>query len=337
MSTSADSAPSTTGPVTLANGLQPLSCIRCAHRKVKCDRIDPCSNCVKHSIPCEYREGAPYKRKKKSHPEAGSSEVLARLEKYEEILKDLGVDPASVKTAGSNENPRSQRSATAERERSDVRRNGKRASVSEDPFPSQVSSLPQGKLIVHEGKSRYVEGNLWAKVGDVFEKNTSTLLPDSSDDEDDDEQLATPGFDLRSGDLVLGASPKHVDLHTLHPSPAHFQKLWQAFVDNVHPIIMILHAPSARKACLGAIKGDHPPAKDVEALLFAVMALSVLSMSDADCMKAFSQSRSSLLVRYRLGARQALCNAKFLVSSSFCVLQAYTLYLVSSPVIGRED
>ncbi|KAG0042784.1 hypothetical protein BGZ83_012185 [Gryganskiella cystojenkinii] len=32
------------------------SCLRCRAKKVKCDRKEPCSRCVKHSVECSYRE-----------------------------------------------------------------------------------------------------------------------------------------------------------------------------------------------------------------------------------------------------------------------------------------
>ena len=64
----------------LANGLHALSCVTCAKRKVKCDRVDPCSNFSKHNIVCEYREAAPKGRKRKA-PDSASAELRARVEK----------------------------------------------------------------------------------------------------------------------------------------------------------------------------------------------------------------------------------------------------------------
>lgn len=69
-------------------GLQPHSCVICQRRKVKCDRYDPCSNCVKHRVECEYRAPAPPRRRKRQSPDP---QLQAKMRRYEEILQKHGV------------------------------------------------------------------------------------------------------------------------------------------------------------------------------------------------------------------------------------------------------
>ena len=65
----------------------PISCQFCRSKKLKCDRQQPCSNCLARNVTCE---GAQISDTHRSLPKkAGSSQdavVLARLRKLEEAV-----------------------------------------------------------------------------------------------------------------------------------------------------------------------------------------------------------------------------------------------------------
>ena len=71
-------------------------CVLCQQRKVKCDRNDPCGNCVKARVECVSTTLQP-RRRKKRFPEA---ELLARLRKYEEHLRSYGADIDAINQEG---------------------------------------------------------------------------------------------------------------------------------------------------------------------------------------------------------------------------------------------
>lgn len=53
-------------PADSPQGLsKPYSCVVCHKRKVKCDRLEPCSNCDKASVECIYRPPPPPRRRKR--------------------------------------------------------------------------------------------------------------------------------------------------------------------------------------------------------------------------------------------------------------------------------
>lgn len=62
--------------------------VLCQQRKVKCDRNEPCANCVKSRIECVSPSTLPPKKRKKRFPEA---ELLARLRRYEDHLRVSGI------------------------------------------------------------------------------------------------------------------------------------------------------------------------------------------------------------------------------------------------------
>jgi hypothetical protein len=66
------------------------SCVRCSDRKVRCDRQNPCSACLRHDVQCVFRAPPPPRRKKK-RPQDGN--LKDKLKRYEALFQNLGVDP----------------------------------------------------------------------------------------------------------------------------------------------------------------------------------------------------------------------------------------------------
>jgi hypothetical protein len=79
-------------------------CVLCQQRKVKCDRNDPCANCVKAQVDCVSPTTLPPKRRKKRFPEA---ELLARLRNYEDHLRSYGADIDAINREGPHAGPQS--------------------------------------------------------------------------------------------------------------------------------------------------------------------------------------------------------------------------------------
>ena len=129
------------------------SCIRCFERKVKCDKRSPCTNCSKSSAECVFRVPPAPRRRRKQPLEAA---LVARLERYEELLKSNGIDftgsfsPAVSSTVPSP-SPGSPLPPNTE----------KSYDVNEHPLFVQYQESQPGQLLVDRGKSRFVENNLW--------------------------------------------------------------------------------------------------------------------------------------------------------------------------------
>lgn len=67
-------------------GTEPLACVSCRARKLKCDRIKPaCSRCIKVSNDCVYPES----RRKPTFKRRNVKELEARLAQVEDYLKDV--------------------------------------------------------------------------------------------------------------------------------------------------------------------------------------------------------------------------------------------------------
>ena len=132
-----------------SNGTAPkaYSCVLCSHRKVKCDKSYPCSNCRKRGVDCLFRAAAPPRRRKKTSPEAA---LLSRLKRAEELLQSHGI-PVDAKDDDSHmaDSQSDDMDVTTSVEGRDVTSHNKKTTVR--------STAASGRLIVSEGQSRYLD------------------------------------------------------------------------------------------------------------------------------------------------------------------------------------
>lgn len=78
--------------------LRQFSCLICRQRKVKCDRHEPCANCVKAETRCTFVAPVRGKRQKKSQNKKLKpvrEGLHAKLRRYERMLEKYGetLDP----------------------------------------------------------------------------------------------------------------------------------------------------------------------------------------------------------------------------------------------------
>jgi len=129
--------------------------------------------------------------------------------------------------------------------------------------------------------------------------------------------------------LLFGSSNANVDLSTLHPEPVQIFRLWQMYLDNVNPLLMVTHTPSLQASIIEAASNVSAIGPDLEALMFSIYCTAILSLTVNDCQIILGSSKEDLLARFQFGCQQALLNCRFLRSENRDCLTALYLYLVS--------
>jgi hypothetical protein len=122
-----------------------------------------------------------------------------------------------------------------------------------------------------------------------------------------------------------------VDLAALHPEPVHIFKLWQIYLDNVNPLLKVTHTPSLQGRIIEAAGNPSLVHPYLEALMFSIYCMSILSLAGDDCQAMFGSSKERLLADYQFACQQALWNCGLLRSNDRDCLTALYLYLVSAP------
>ncbi|KAF3762012.1 C6 transcription factor domain protein [Cryphonectria parasitica EP155] len=273
----------------------PYNCQLCVRRKVKCDRTVPtCSSCVKSKQKCVYQAPPKPRRRKRRHDETEASstpeeDLHERLARYEHILRENGL-----------------------------------LEVGEDQPPGEtMNKAKPGRLVSGDGKSRYIDSTLWLDTGmdDIHELSDDAEGPH-------DLNLGPSSF-MHSYDPVsaalLGISQ---NLLEFHPSHEHAMKLWQTNVHNVQPLCRILHVPTTTQMVTSISRQPSTATRAQECQLFAIYHFSIYTLSDEDCLRDYSESRSVLLTRYEHALRQALVNASWLKTTEMPIMQAYMLFLI---------
>ncbi|KAE8340076.1 hypothetical protein BDV24DRAFT_175711 [Aspergillus arachidicola] len=280
-----------------------LSCELCRQRKVKCDKLNPCTNCQRFGATCVPVERARLPRgrsgratgKNASGQDTGLRERVGRLE---ELLRgltehDVGTIAAQVGSSSSGS--------------SDQAPANKKADKSE---PGTENSLWANILKeIHD-----IRGT--KSYGSTNEDRTS-----NSDAMKFRELLATPrglGSSMATKEPILTRQAE--------------RNLVQVFLKKVDPAFKILHAPSLQAFLL-----DGKPYLDYEPGHMAPAALSSAIYFAAACSATEDESndllgcnKGWLVARYQQESEAALAKADFMTSNDVTILQAFVLFLLAS-------
>ena len=174
------SASATPLPPSNTGLLNPRSCTICRRRKVKCDKKQPCSNCVKAHSVCVFPAPGRAPRKPRKPQDA---ELMDRLRRLEGVVQSLGAQvqsddgenpskddkeltPNDTGNEASEKNPETHEDKI--RKAIKELRDLKREQWEKDgrPKPPVDTGLENrfGRLVVGDGKSRYINPSFWASL-----------------------------------------------------------------------------------------------------------------------------------------------------------------------------
>lgn len=154
-------------------------------------------------------------------------------------------------------------------------------------------------------------------------------IVDTDDVDDYSTETTTPDD---NADLLLGADTPTAKTESLWPDAAHIFHLWQTYLDRVNPLTKIIHVPTLQPYLVQAASDSRNVPKNIEALLFSIFLMAVISLTPDECMELLGQSREEALERYSLGVKQSLRAMSFLKHYDLTTLQAFVIYLVRTPI-----
>ncbi|KAI1110835.1 fungal-specific transcription factor domain-containing protein [Nemania sp. NC0429] len=310
-----------------ANSPQPAqpahlrSCVLCRQRKVKCDRRQPCSNCIRARASCVHPPGAGRAAKRPRQPV--DTKVLDRLSQLETTIRRL-----QKQTKDREADPHVA---------SELVRTRENGGLVEDDTPQPAETAPElGRLVVDESQSRYVSNVMWADLTESIEQLRGMFLDSNSRDDDSNQPDDSPPFhdadsptagSLGSNAAILGYRSVAGSLRDLHPPLELSMRLFQIFTDNVLPVVRIFHMPTLMPQFWSAAMSLDSLDRDTEALLFAIYYSAVISIDSLQCADMVGAPRPVAVERYKFAAEQALARANLLSTHSSLLLQAAVLYL----------
>ncbi|ETN45625.1 uncharacterized protein HMPREF1541_09457 [Cyphellophora europaea CBS 101466] len=266
-------------------------CINCRQRKVKCDRGQPCTECVRFNKECLYESTS---TQTSSDPSRESQELLARINRLEALLEQQ-------KTASSS---------SASTSPDNVHVIGISRAIE---LALKLPLVSVGFLTVKDGLTNYVDSGFWAKL---FEESSELRL------------LLETEANMQTNDVLLGVgdipiSPADVSSYELMPTQEQRTLLLDYFFDKIEPFVGILHEPTFRSNCRLFWLGTMPQTSEFGALLSTVYALTVQILPSDAVTAIFSVPKKETVERFCTAARFGLAVAHVMTTRSLLVFQAF--------------
>ncbi|KAI1848271.1 hypothetical protein JX265_004219 [Neoarthrinium moseri] len=314
------SPPDATGQTTKYK----LSCTVCRSRKIKCDRVHPCSPCSRSGAECVFPERKRMQRPRKTR----NSELLNRISRLESIVGNVSlatlkdIDVAELKgltelklRAEGKEGPQA----------------GPSASENTDSSPGTSHTVENHEVKDEIHPSRYISSAFWSNLAGEVEGLKQALAQTSDSDSDADVDSASPDTasthkqqTTATQGLLAGYTSPESAIPLVHPPSRHIQYMTETFFSRVDPIVKILHRPSA----LEMINADNSRLSAAqEALQFAIYFAAITCLSPSECVSQFGQDQMSLFKSYQLDVERSLAAADYLNSNDLECLQALVIYV----------
>lgn len=165
-----ENAPASSHHLPESQGLR--SCVTCRRRKVRCNKRCPCSNCTRAGIECIFPPPGRAPRKAKRPQDA---ELLSRLKRLEGVIEHLSEKNVGAQNTPSPPQQPQQQPPQPQPQQKEPAPDPPAADNENCPFanmdprnPPKKKNLEHefGRLVIEEGRSRYVSNRLWASLGD---------------------------------------------------------------------------------------------------------------------------------------------------------------------------
>ncbi|KAH0497906.1 hypothetical protein TgHK011_005188 [Trichoderma gracile] len=302
-----------------------LACVLCQHRKIKCDRNSPCSNCIKANVTCTPSTPAPARKRRRPN-----QDLQERLARCEELLKQYASGTVPIPAPSTAQRPLPPLPTTP----SNPNLPASEAPVATPASVDSTQSRNPGALMVKEdGNVRFMDSYIWASVYDELQKMRDIV------ETDDPEETSLLGSDEltpdNNADLVLSADVFNTNVDDLQPDPIHIFRLWQLYLDRVNPIFKVIHVPTLQPVIMEAATNMSALPLHQQALLFSIFAMASLSMTSAESIQTLGMSREAAIQKFNTGTKACLIKYSFLKNYNMTTLQALVLYLLS--LEGRYD
>lgn len=286
----------------------------CRQRKVKCDKLTPCTNCQRLGAVCVpvQRPRLPRGRVRRAaeSPSESGATLKDRVVRVEQLLEELlsrnkGIDVSSHE-------PQSRDGIDQESE-SEARR-------------AVVGPPATNRNVFPQKPEMYLGSTFWE---DLLHQTRNVQ---NVTDRPSEGQRPPLGATSDYGTALLGRVSPHNLPGSLASVPQVRELLCQVFLDRVDPVFKILHRPSLReflqegKPYLNYEPGHAAP----EALACAVCYAAACSLGNEDCRSMFGKKKEFVTAMCQRETEAALVTADVVTTNDLTVLQAYVLSLVSA-------
>ncbi|KAH8704877.1 hypothetical protein BGW36DRAFT_285553 [Talaromyces proteolyticus] len=349
---SASASSATSRPVRRRNRMI-TSCLECRRRKLKCDRLHPCTNCSKGKRDCLFLAPS-----LDSTARLKLTELKERMGTLERSLEEEVAVQATRGTPATNSEPLLGWNDLDKEESTDFKIDAQkeleptRLAVMDAVYDDEADDvmvdlgIQLGRMRVTDRIGGYVRPRIADELSATL-KWSLKAFPASDTDSDDSElskwlELAASGapipflqpgptFIAPHSDMLLGPILHDHALLDLLPTRAAADKLLQKYWESCHPVARILHRQAFEKryeVLWENVSQGIEPVPSIQAIVFATLFTAAVSMTASETLGIFGVDRQSLIQSFQLGTETALGKAHFLRTTKTETLQAFVMYLI---------
>ncbi|KAK5052484.1 hypothetical protein LTR84_002348 [Exophiala bonariae] len=328
------------------------SCLECRRRKLKCDKLHPCTNCSKFSRDCLFLAPA-----LDSVSQQRLNEIKEKMGSLERVLEE---DVARREgKPGRSQPSASDRRSSADLPGGEISSSDNEAGVPDDekglePTPLAVIDaayeddtnddvldlgIKIGKMRLTERLGGFFRPRINEELGVQLsgsaaiqrtmdeKRRPDPQLPDSSQD------FLAPGssYIAPGSGFIFGDVGSKRSLINFLPAKAAADALVRNYHENVHFIARVVHWPSFQlhyeNFWTSVLAGLEPPAWQ-QSIVLSILFAAVASMSEVDISGIFARPKSTILGNFQTGTEVALSKAQFLRATKLETLQALVIYLI---------
>ncbi|UPX19350.1 uncharacterized protein EKO05_0009617 [Ascochyta rabiei] len=319
------------------------SCLECRRRKLKCDRGQPCTNCVKASRQCHFIAPG---------FDAAAQARLAEVKEKMGILEMSLEEDVAQRNRVQTDSSASLNKLSSTLSPVETYSEGEEEEGTEHLKTSQYSREDSVYYECEEGDDDIVDlGIAMGKVR-ITERIGGLVRPKFSDELSyklrELPQSGPRGSDLSSSDAVDWMMPS---IDYVAPSSSFFftpgaerrtlmnylptrelvDKLMAHYWQAVHVIARAVHRPSFERhyeKFWKDIATGIEPRKSFQAVVFAALLSSVVSMSNLKVSTDFGVDKQGLVDSFREATEAALSRANLLRATKLETVQAFVMYLI---------
>ncbi|KAL6149772.1 hypothetical protein ACJQWK_02781 [Exserohilum turcicum] len=319
------------------------SCLECRRRKLKCDKGHPCTHCTKNARSCVFIAQA-----LDSDAQAKLAELKEQMGMLERSLEEGVARKAQSSTTspfeltGLSTLP-GQNHQSDQEDDEEIKNLRPTGLVTEDAAyyePEDDTNDDMVDLGFRMGKVRITErigGLVRPRFSDELAQTLKQLPnheshPRPNIEEDPAVWLApTQDYVAPSSNFVLASGVDNVSLASYLPARFVVDKLIAHYWIAVHAISRVVHRPSFERQYQNfwiRVNMGMEPRPSFQAVLFAALLGSVVSMKDERVSAEFRVDKQTLVNSFREGTEAALAKANFLRTTKLETVQAFVMYLI---------